>query len=114
MRSWIDSGDHLSVIPYGDGRSWLVSHDATHCLMRLRGTPSPRSREESAAAIPEICQRATVAVLNCIYEEEFVGFRYGFPRFRRQRRLARPRLTSLPRTMMRLFVKSEGARAESS
>jgi hypothetical protein len=23
-------------------------------------------------------QRATVAVLNCIYEEEFLGFSYGF------------------------------------
>jgi hypothetical protein len=56
MRSWIDSGDHVGVIPpYGDGRSWLVSHDAIHSLTRLCGMLSPRSREESAAAIPEIC-----------------------------------------------------------
>ena len=42
-------------IPYGDGRSCFVSHDAAHCLTRSCGMPSPRSREESAAAIPEIC-----------------------------------------------------------
>jgi hypothetical protein len=42
-------------IPYGDGRSWLVSHDAAHSLTCSCGMPSPRSREESAAAIPEIC-----------------------------------------------------------
>ena len=26
----------------------------------------------------KIVQKATVAVLNCIYEEEFLGFSYGF------------------------------------
>ena len=31
-----------------------------------------------AALEDKIVQRATVAVLNCIYEEEFVGFSYGF------------------------------------
>jgi hypothetical protein len=63
MRSWIDSGDHMSVIyaratdayAWGDGRSWFVSHDAAHSLTRLCGMPSPRSREESAATAPEIC-----------------------------------------------------------
>jgi hypothetical protein len=62
MRSWIDSGDHMSVIyaatdayAWGDGRSWLVSHDAAHSFTRSCGMPSPRSSEESAATIPEIC-----------------------------------------------------------
>jgi hypothetical protein len=40
---------------WGDGRSCFVSHDAAHCLTRSCGMPSPRSREESAAAIPETC-----------------------------------------------------------
>jgi len=31
-----------------------------------------------AALEDNIVQRATVAVLNCIYEEEFLGFSYGF------------------------------------
>src|SRR5262249_59704132 len=31
-----------------------------------------------AALEDKIVQRAAVAVLNCIYEEEFVGFSYGF------------------------------------
>ena len=31
-----------------------------------------------AALEDKIVQKATVAVLNCIYEEEFVGFSYGF------------------------------------
>ena len=31
-----------------------------------------------AALEDKIVQRATVAVLNCIYEEEFLGLSYGF------------------------------------
>jgi len=31
-----------------------------------------------AALEDKIVQRATVTVLNCIYEEEFLGFSYGF------------------------------------
>jgi hypothetical protein len=31
-----------------------------------------------AALEDKIVQRATVAVLNCTYEEEFLGFSYGF------------------------------------
>jgi RNA-directed DNA polymerase len=31
-----------------------------------------------AALEDKIVQRATVVVLNCIYEEEFLGFSYGF------------------------------------
>jgi hypothetical protein len=31
-----------------------------------------------AALEDKIVQRATVAVLNCIYKEEFLGFSYGF------------------------------------
>jgi len=31
-----------------------------------------------AALEDKIVQKATVAVLNCIYEEEFLGFSYGF------------------------------------
>jgi RNA-directed DNA polymerase len=31
-----------------------------------------------AALEDKIVQRATVAVLNCIFEEEFLGFSYGF------------------------------------
>jgi retron-type reverse transcriptase len=31
-----------------------------------------------AALEDKIVQRAIVAVLNCIYEEEFLGFSYGF------------------------------------
>jgi len=38
-----------------------------------------RQRPLAVAALEDkIVQRATVAVLNCIYEEEFVGFSYGF------------------------------------
>ena len=53
-----------------------------------RATPSRRTyipkadgrqRPLAVAALEDkIVQRATVAVLNCIYEEEFVGFSYGF------------------------------------
>jgi retron-type reverse transcriptase len=31
-----------------------------------------------AALEDKVVQRATVAVLNCIYEEQFLGFSYGF------------------------------------
>jgi RNA-directed DNA polymerase len=38
-----------------------------------------RKRPLAVAALEDkIVQRATVAVLNCIYEEEFLGFSYGF------------------------------------
>src|SRR6516164_8479919 len=38
-----------------------------------------RERPLAVAALEDkIVQRATVAVLNCIYEEEFLGFSYGF------------------------------------
>jgi len=38
-----------------------------------------RQRPLAVAALEDkIVQRATVAVLNCIYEEEFLGFSYGF------------------------------------
>ena len=38
-----------------------------------------RRRPLAVAALEDkIVQRATVAVLNCIYEEEFLGFSYGF------------------------------------
>jgi RNA-directed DNA polymerase len=38
-----------------------------------------RQRPLAVAALEDkIVQKATVAVLNCIYEEEFVGFSYGF------------------------------------
>jgi RNA-directed DNA polymerase len=38
-----------------------------------------RQRPLAVAALEDkIVQRATVAVLNCIYEEQFLGFSYGF------------------------------------
>jgi hypothetical protein len=38
-----------------------------------------RQRPLAVAALEDkLVQKATVAVLNCIYEEEFVGFSYGF------------------------------------
>jgi RNA-directed DNA polymerase len=38
-----------------------------------------RQRPLAVAALEDkIVQRATVAVLNCIYEEDFLGFSYGF------------------------------------
>ena len=42
--------------------------------------PDGRQRPLGIAALEDkIVQRAVVAVLNAIYEEEFVGFSYGFP-----------------------------------
>jgi retron-type reverse transcriptase len=38
-----------------------------------------RQRPLAVAALEDkVVQRATVAVLNCIYEEQFLGFSYGF------------------------------------
>src|ERR671934_1095984 len=38
----------------------------------------PANKVERSAAEDKITQRATVAVLNAIYEEDFLGFSYGF------------------------------------
>src|ERR1700750_332791 len=48
---------------------------------RRRYIPKPDGRQRPlavAALEDKIVQRATVAVLNAIYEEEFLGFSYGF------------------------------------
>jgi RNA-directed DNA polymerase len=48
---------------------------------RRRHVPKPDGRQRPlaiAALEDKIVQRATVAVLNAIYEEEFLGFSYGF------------------------------------
>jgi RNA-directed DNA polymerase len=44
-------------------------------IPKADGRPRPLA---VAALEDKIVQRATVAVLNCIYEEEFLGFSYGF------------------------------------
>jgi retron-type reverse transcriptase len=47
--------------------------------LKVSGLPSPRLRPLAVAALEDkIVQRATVAVLNAIYEEDFLGFSYGF------------------------------------
>jgi RNA-directed DNA polymerase len=48
---------------------------------RRRYIPKPDGRQRPLAVVAledKIVQRATVAVLNAIYEEEFLGFSYGF------------------------------------
>jgi group II intron reverse transcriptase/maturase len=48
---------------------------------RRRMIPKPDGRERPLAVVAledKIVQKATVAVLNVIYEEEFLGFSYGF------------------------------------
>ena len=54
---------------------------------RRRYIPKPDGRQRPlavAALEDKIVQRATVAVLNAIYEEDFLGFSYGFPPKRSQ------------------------------
>src|ERR1700737_4916912 len=84
--------------PGMDGRTWQayaadLERNLTDLHARVhrgayRATPSRRTyipkadgrqRPLAVAALEDkIVQRATVAVLNCIYEEEFLGFSYGF------------------------------------
>ncbi|MGZ3353038.1 MAG: group II intron reverse transcriptase/maturase [Xanthobacteraceae bacterium] len=84
--------------PGMDGLTWQVyaadlERNLTDLHARVhrgayRATPSRRTyipkadgrrRPLAVAALEDkIVQRATVAVLNCIYEEEFFGFSYGF------------------------------------
>src|SRR5205085_3026163 len=61
---------------------------------RRRYIPKPDGRQRPlavAALEDKIVQRATVAVLNAIYEEDFLGFSYGF----RPRRSAHDALDAL-------------------
>jgi group II intron reverse transcriptase/maturase len=84
--------------PGMDGLTWQVyaadlERNLTDLHARVhrgayRATPSRRTyipkadgrrRPLAVAALEDkIVQRATAAVLNCIYEEEFLGFSYGF------------------------------------
>src|SRR5436190_19053339 len=58
-------------------------HRGAYLALPSRRTYIPkadgRQRPLAVAALEDkIVQRATVAVLNCIYEEDFLGFSYGF------------------------------------
>jgi group II intron reverse transcriptase/maturase len=83
--------------PGVDGTTWRYKQDLEINLMRLheqvhRGTyralpsrrryiPKPDGRQRPlgiAALEDKIVQRAVVQVLNAIYEEDFLGFSYGF------------------------------------
>jgi RNA-directed DNA polymerase len=84
--------------PGSDGLTWRtyeadldrrieVLHERVHWgayraqPSRRRYIPKPDGRERPlaiAALEDKIVQRATVAVLNAIYEEDFLGFSYGF------------------------------------
>ncbi len=84
--------------PGVDGLTWTdyeaeldVRIDKLHALVhrgayralpsRRRYIPKPDGRQRAlaiAALEDKIVQRATVAVLNAVYEEDFLGFSYGF------------------------------------
>src|SRR3989441_3628517 len=58
-----------------------AQRDWKHSPSRRRYIPKPDGRQRPlavAAVEDKIVQRATTALLNAIYEEEFLGFSYGF------------------------------------
>jgi hypothetical protein len=48
------------------------------CTATVARCPCPQRRPIAIAALEELVQRATVAVVNAIYERDFLGFSYGF------------------------------------
>ncbi|MDF2766811.1 MAG: group intron reverse transcriptase/maturase, partial [Rhodospirillales bacterium] len=91
-------GDNRDAAPGVDGLTWRdyeaaleprlrdlharVHRGAYRALpSRRRYIPKPDGRQRPlavAALEDKIVQRATVEVLNAIYEEDFLGFSYGF------------------------------------
>src|SRR5260370_37464188 len=62
-------------------RSWTYTHGfiKEHTGRCRPGAPDGRQRPLAVAALEDkIVQRAAIGVLNAIYEEDFLGFSYGF------------------------------------
>ena len=61
--------------------SGFIGEHTGHCRHAGRTIPKADGKQRPlavAALEDKIVQRATVAVLNAIYEEDFLGFSYGF------------------------------------
>ncbi len=60
--------------------SGFIGEHTGHCRPAVY-IPKPDGRQRPLAVVAledKIVQRATAAVLNAIYEEDFLGFSYGF------------------------------------
>ena len=75
----------LRAVPSGDTIDTAQPRTRTELISRslryLEYIPKPDGRQRPlavAALEDKIVQRATAAVLNAIYEEDFLGFSYGF------------------------------------
>ncbi len=107
--TWRDYGEGLEArLQDLHGRIHRGSYRAQPSRRQYIPKPDGRQRPLGIAALEDkIVQRATVELLNAIYEEDFLGFSYGFRAGRSQHRALDALAVALERTAVNFILDAD-------